>query len=309
MTSVEQRLGDYLQYLEMERQLSPYTIRNYRHDMEGFALFMRKERCPLEMVDRELLRKYIAQLMASGTVKASIARKLSALRSFFRYLWREKWLPSDPMANVVAPKLDKRLPTFLSPDDAKKVLEAPDPTTPQGLRDRAILELLYASGLRVSELVRLEITQVNLPEREIRVLGKGNKERLTIIGQPAAAALEAYLSQGRNQLLGQKKSNAVFISREGHGMTPRLVQLMVAGYGRKAGLTKRVHPHLLRHTFATHLLDGGADLRVVQELLGHASLATTQVYTHVTQSQARRVYMAANPLAREANEKSPEEAP
>jgi len=180
-----------------------------------------------------------------------------------------------------------------------RLLEAPDVSTPQGQRDRALLELLYASGLRVSELVRLDLEQINLDTREIRVWGKGAKERAVLMGKPAAEALTTYISGGRPKLLGEKRSStALFVNRYGGRLPERRVQRILEKYARLAGMDKRVHPHMLRHTFATHLLDGGADLRVVQELLGHAALSSTQIYTHVTKSQAKKVYLSAHPMAR-----------
>jgi integrase/recombinase XerC len=178
-----------------------------------------------------------------------------------------------------------------------RLLKAPDLASPQGLRDRAIIELIYASGLRVSELVKLNLERVNLDSGEIRVWGKGSKERLVLIGEPAARALANYLSQSRPKLLGKRSGDALFLNRYGSRLSERIVQMILEKYAALAGLDKRVHPHLLRHTFATHMLDGGADLRVVQELLGHASLASTQIYTHVTKSQARKVYLSAHPMA------------
>ena len=181
-----------------------------------------------------------------------------------------------------------------------RLLEAPDLATPQGQRDRALMELLYASGLRVSELVSLDLGQINLNTGEIRVWGKGAKERMVLMGKPATMALSAYLSHGRPRLLA-KKNNALFVNRDGGRLTERSIQRTLTKYSRIAGISKRVHPHTLRHTFATHLLDGGADLRVVQELLGHANLVSTQIYTHVTKSQAKKVYLSAHPLARETD--------
>lgn len=298
---MEQVLYNYIAYLEAERGASDYTVRNYTTDLASFFDFFQAEKLvSLADVDRMVLRRYLSWLHDKGLVKASIARKLSALRSFYRYLKRENLIPTDPTAAVSSPKLDKRLPAFLSIEEMKRLLQAPDLATPQGQRDRALLELLYASGLRVSEIVQLTMEQVDFYSREIRVWGKGSKERVVLMGAPAAQALQTYLRQGRQQLLGEKKSNVLFVNRYGGRLAVRRVQLLVDSYARKAGLNKKVHPHVLRHTFATHLLDGGADLRTVQELLGHANLAATQIYTHVSQTQARKVYMAAHPGARQA---------
>jgi integrase/recombinase XerC len=235
--------------------------------------------------------------MEQGRVKASTARKLSAIRSFYKYLLRERMVAANPIATTASPKLDRRLPSFLTQEEIEQLLEAPDLSKPQGQRDRALIELLYASGLRVSELVNLNLEQVDLHTREIRVRGKGSKERMVLMGKPAATALNAYLNQGRPSLLGEKRSNAIFLNRYGQRIMERRVQKIIQEYAERAGIDKRVHPHMLRHTFATHLLDGSADLRVVQELLGHANLSSTQIYTHITKSQARKVYLSAHPMA------------
>ncbi len=290
----------YINYLEVERNASHYTVRNYTTDLLGFFQFLRLKKIDsLKEVDKHVVRDYLSHLMEQGFVKASIARKLSAIRSFYRYLLREEIISTSPLATTSSPKLDRRLPYFLTIDEMTRLLETPDSATPQGQRNRALLELLYAAGLRVSELVKLNLEQINLETREIRVMGKGSKERMTLMGEPAARALAAYLEQGRPKLSGEKKTSAVFLNRYGERLTERSVQSILEEYANIAGLDKRVHPHMLRHTFATHLLDGGADLRVVQELLGHASLSTTQIYTHVSKSQAKKVYLSAHPMAKE----------
>jgi len=292
----------YINYLKAERNASAYTIRNYTTDLMGFFQFLSdKGTSSLKEVDRQVLRDYLSHLMEQGFVKASIARKLSAIRSLYRYLLREEIISANPVATTSSPKLDKRLPSFLTIEEMERLLAAPDLSTPQGQRDRALIELLYASGLRVSELVKLNLEQVNLDTNEIRVWGKGSKERVVLIGKPAAEALRAYLQQGRPRLFGTRirMTNALFINRYGGRLTERRVQRLLEKYAHVAGTSKRIHPHMLRHTFATHLLDGGADLRVVQELLGHANLSSTQIYTHVTRSQARKVYLSAHPMAQE----------
>jgi len=297
----------YINYLEAERNVSPYTVRNYTTDLLDFFQFLGgKGVGSLKEVDRYVVRDYLSHLMGRGLVKASIARKLSAIRSFYRYLLREEMVSTSPVATTSSPKLDRRLPTFLTIEEVEKLLEAPDLSTPQGQRDRALLELLYASGLRVSELVSLNLKQVDLGSGEIRVWGKGAKERITLMGKPAARALSDYLSQGRPKLLGERKSHTLFVNRYGERLTERMVQKILEDYASQAGIGKRVHPHVLRHTFATHLLDGGADLRVVQELLGHANLSSTQIYTHVTKSRARKIYLSAHPMAQETDDNSEE---
>jgi len=211
-------------------------------------------------------------------------------------------MSTSPLATTSSPKLDRRLPSFLTLEEVERLLNAPDTSTPQGQRDRALLELLYASGLRVSELANLTLGQINLDTNEIRVWGKGSKERVVLIGEPAAEALRNYLEQNRPKLQGEKRSDALFLNRYGQRLVERRVQRILQQYANIAGLKKRVHPHMLRHTFATHLLDGGADLRVVQELLGHARLSSTQIYTHVTKSQARKVYLSAHPMAKKEDD-------
>ena len=299
---MQEVFNKYINYLEAEKNASPYTVRNYTTDLLHFFQFLKNKGVDsLKEVDKHILRDYLSQVVEQGFVKASIARKLSAIRSFYQYLLREEIIATNPVATASSPKLDKRLPSFLTIDEVKRLLEAPDLSKPQGQRDRALIELLYASGLRVSELVGLNLEQVNLDTGEIRVRGKGSKERMVLMGKPAVEALRAYLSQGRPKLFGTRvrMTNALFINPDGKRLSERWVQSILVKYASIAGIERRVYPHMLRHTFATHLLDGGADLRVVQELLGHASLSSTQIYTHVTQSQARKVYLSAHPMARE----------
>ena len=296
---MQEVFNKYINYLEAERNASPYTVRNYTTDLLHFFQFLKAKGVDsLKEVDKHILRDYLSYVMEQGFVKASIARKLSAIRSFYRYLQREEIISTNPVATASSPKLDKRLPSFLTIDEVERLLEAPDLSKPQGQRDRALMELLYASGLRVSELVSLNLERVNLDNGEIRVRGKGSKERMVLMGKPAIRALNDYLSQGRPRFLGGKRSSALFLNPDGGRLSERSVESILGKYASIAGIEKRVHPHMLRHTFATHLLDGGADLRVVQELLGHASLSSTQIYTHVTQSQARKVYLSAHPMAR-----------
>jgi integrase/recombinase XerC len=303
-----------MNYLEAEKRAAAYTVRNYSNDLlgntargtpKGFFQYLRLKKInTLGEVDRHVMRGYITWLMDQGVARNSIARKLSAVRSFFGYLKREEILDSNPVSKIGSPKPDRRLPSFLSVAETVRLLESPDPSKPQGQRDRALLELLYASGMRVSEAVSLNVEQVDTSSGEIRVRGKGDKERMVLTGEPSVRALNSYLAQGRRLLLGNKKNNAVFVNRFGNRLAARAVQKILAKYAAAANIGKRVHPHLLRHTFATHLLDGGADLRVVQELLGHAQLASTQIYTHVSQSQAKKIYLAAHPMAKQKDDQS-----
>ena len=297
----------YIDYLKVGKNASLYTIRTYQSALIGnnirgsqkgfFPFLVMKKIDSLDKVTKHTIREYIMYLVDRKVAKSSITCKLSAVRSFYNYLQKEELLKENPLDKISSPKQDKKLPSYLTVDEVNKFLAAPDISTPTGQRDHAILELLYASGLRVSELAHLTRSQIDMDTREIRIIGKGSKERLVLMGKPAREAITVYLQEGRHQLLGKKKTDAVFINRYGKPLIERRIQKIVKQYARQGGIKKRVHPHTIRHTFATHLLDGGADLRVVQELLGHASLTTTQIYTHVSKTQAKKVYLAAHPLA------------
>ncbi len=303
----------FLDYLRAERNASPLTIRNYLLSLNAFKKYSKENniRTPRK-VKKALVRSFLNHLNEAGIARSSVARNMSAIRSFFRYLLREEIINNNPAANIASPKLDRRLPSFLTKEEVKHLVESPSlPKRPIKisksvlLRNVALLELLYASGLRVSEVVNMDMEQINLADNEILVRGKGSKERNVLIGEPAARALKTYLEEARPVLSGDKKSRAVFITsyededgvQSSERLTVRRVQKILKKYS-EAIIDKKVHPHILRHTFATHLLDGGADLKVVQELLGHADLASTQIYTHVTQSRARQIYLAAHPMAK-----------
>jgi len=296
---VEEYLDRFITYLVVERSASPYTVRNYRREVGEFLRFLKGEGISsLQEVGRQVLTRYLLWLRAKGYVKASIRRRISELRSFFRYLVGQRILESNPMEAISAPKVPQRLPRYLKPEEIGAIMQAPDTSQPLGQRDRAILEILYATGMRISELVGLDMGTVDIARGQMMVRGKGSKERIVLLGRPARDALDLYLKEGRPKLLKGKRTSALFLNRSGERLSVRGVQWMLDRCARKAGL-KWVTPHLFRHTFATHMLGGGADLRVVQELLGHASLSSTQVYTHVSQRRAREVYMNSHPLARE----------
>ena len=302
-------INKYIDYLKVGKNASPYTIRTYQNALVGnsirgtqkgfFPFLLMKKIDTLDKVTKQTVRDYMMWLIDQRVAKSSITCKLSAIRSFYVYLQKEELIQENPLEKIASPKQDKKLPIYLTGDEVHKFLLAPDISTPVGQRDRAIMELLYASGLRVSELAHLTRGQIDMDTREIRVMGKGSKERLVLMGKPAQDAIAVYLKEGRHKLAGKKKNDAVFINRYGQPLIERRIQKIVKQYAKQSGINKRVHPHTIRHTFATHLLDGGADLRVVQELLGHASLTTTQIYTHVSQTQAKKVYLAAHPLAKE----------
>ncbi|MSQ24944.1 MAG: tyrosine recombinase XerC [Dehalococcoidia bacterium] len=311
-----QEFQDYQRYIGAERGLSPRTQETYAYHVRAFLVFLETQGvADLAVVDRSVLRRHVAAVRQRShdgrreLSTAGVALKLSAIRSFFRYLVRRGVVPGNGLwvkrsreAKSLAPKLEQRLPSFLSAQDMARLLDAPDLSTPYGLRDKALLELVYASGLRVSEAVGLDLSAINLGERQVRVWGKGSKERDVLMGGPAAHALERYLRDARPLLAGARlRVQALFLNRYGKRLSQRSLQFIVKDCAARAGLDpERVHTHTLRHSFATHLLDGGADLRVVQELLGHSSPSTTQLYTHITQAQSRKVYLHAHPLAQVA---------
>ena len=292
------------QHLRAERSLADLTVRNYRTDLEPLFEFMLKNGVPdLKALDRAALRAYLAWLIELGYVRRSVARKVSALRTLLRWLVRLKLIDADPLPRRGVMKLDSRLPRFLSQNEATKLVQAAETSDPGKIRDRALLELIYGAGLRVSEARDLDVVHLNLGARELRVVGKGSKERVVLIGVPARDALSLYLRDVRPALAAEDSDGALFLNRFGGRLSQRSIQQKVRSYAAQAGLGGWVHPHTLRHSYATHMLEGGADLRVVQELLGHASPATTQIYTHVTGAEARRVYEAAHPRS------SPDEQP
>lgn len=289
---MDKYLEKFMRYLEIEKNYSLHTLLNYRLDLEDFMKFCGETN--LEKVDYLFLRKYLAVLKEKSLGNRSIGRKLSALRSFFRFLTRENYLKVNPILMLSSPKLDKHLPSFMTEEEVAKVIEAAFPKNDKDeriLRDRAILETFYSSGLRISELVALNLDTVDFISGIIKVMGKGKKERVVPIGDIAVKAIRNYL-QAR-----KKKSEAIFLNKNGKRITTRGVRGIVDKYLRSAGISRGVSAHTLRHSFATHLLNRGADLRTVQELLGHANLSTTQIYTHLTTEKLKSVYDKAHPHA------------
>lgn len=284
----------FLRYLDLEKNASGYTLRDYRIDLRGFREFLKET--PLDAIDYLTLRRYLAALRAQNFAKRTVARKLATLRSFFRFLQREGVLQANPAVLLATPKLDRRLPRFLGEDEVTALVESPQPTTPSGARDRAILETLYSTGIRVSELTGLRLEDVDFISGTLKVRGKGRKERLAPVGERALAVLHTYL-QLRTKQRQVKEPQWLLLNQRGTRLTPRAVERIVRKYIRKTGLQMQVSPHTLRHTFATHLLDHGADLRSVQELLGHKNLSTTQIYTHVTTQRLKAIYDKAHPRA------------
>lgn len=303
--TAEAFLEAYLRELAAVAGRSQYTIRNYRNDIGSFLRWCRERAVEPLAVNRQRFREYLGELKEGGMAPASLTRRASTVHGFYRYLHREGVTPRDLLHGTALPKRPRRLPKVLDPGALERLIEAPDLSTPAGLRDRAMMELLYGGGLRISELVALDLGQVNLGEGLAVVHGKGSKERVALFGEPAMEALERYLAKGRPALAAKAKgaTPALFLNRFGGRLTARSVQALVKRYAVAAGIPADVHPHLFRHSFATHLLDGGADLRVVQELLGHSSAATTQIYTHVSRAKQAELAAAAwERLAEEAME-------
>ncbi|MFA4857764.1 MAG: tyrosine recombinase XerC [Candidatus Margulisiibacteriota bacterium] len=294
-------LQKFITYLKRERNLSPHTATNYFRDLVQLVEFLCKQgTISLDKINISVARQFLLFLEERKYSRRSLARKISACRSFFKYLVREGKVSENPFNLISTPKLSRKLPNFLYLEEMKKLLDQPKVETAGGLRDRAILELLYGSGMRVSEIVQLNMGDIDLDGGEVRVFGKGSKERVVLIGSHAKAAIQEYIDQGRPEFAGgrtKKAGGAIFLGRHGTRITSRSIERMISLCAKKAGLVKKVTPHTIRHTFATHMLAGGADLKIVQELLGHASLSTTQVYTHITREQMKKTYDAHHPRA------------
>jgi integrase/recombinase XerC len=297
-------IDQFRHHLEVARRLSPHTLKGYQEDLLQFAGFLEEHAIAAwDAVGHRHLRRFLADLQERGYSRRSSARKLAAIRSFFRFLCRERGLAADPAAAIPTPKLDRPLPHYLRAREIERLLAMPDRASPLGLRDAALLETLYSTGMRVSELVSLTLGDLAAAER-LRVIGKGNKERVVFLGSVARGAIDDYLARGRPRLLAARRkpagapAAALFLNKNGTSLSDRSVRSLVERYVAAAALAEEITPHSLRHSFATHLLENGADLRAVQELLGHASLATTQIYTHLSREQIRQVYDAAHPGAR-----------
>lgn len=286
---MDRYIDKFVSYLDVEKNYSQHTILNYRADLVEFAKFVGKVR--LEEIDYLLLRRHLAQLRTHQYRSRTLARKLSSLRSFFRFLHRESLIKRNPAVLLMSPKMEKRLPNFMTEEEVVKFIESPSLQQPSGRRDRAILETLYGAGIRVGELVGLDVQSLDLIGNVLKVAGKGKKERLVPMGDKAAQALKDYLDHR------EKESKAVFLNKYGTRLSDRSIRNIVNKYIHAASLVHHVSPHVLRHTFATHLLNRGADLRSVQELLGHVNLSTTQIYTHVTTERLKKVYDQAHPRA------------
>jgi len=293
-----EQLRQFLDYIRLNRNASAHTVAAYQGDLSQFVAFAgdytgKHGALEPEHLDLAVIRGFLGDLHRGRQSRATVARKVSAVRAFFRYLRREGLVESDPAALVVAPRREQKVPAHLSVDEMSQLLEAPDGSTPLGRRDRAILELFYASGIRLSELVAIDLEDIDLSGRMIRVMGKGRKERIVPFNRKAAGALRAWLKDR----VALTRGDALFVNARGGRLTGRSVQRLVARYVSSCSTRFGISPHALRHSFATHLLQAGADLRAIQELLGHVQLSTTQRYTHVNVAQLLDVYRKAHPRA------------
>jgi len=295
MTAIEQEMRSYLQFCRAEKGLSVNTLEAYRQDLSRLAAYLGTE--PFSSVTLDVLRGYLDGLRKEGLSNRSIARQVTTLRTFFGYLATENRISSNPAELLSGPKIGSTLPKYLDQATVDHLIAAPDENARTGLRDRAMLDLLYATGLRVSELIKVRVADLDEAAGILRVTGKGNKQRLVPVGQQALRSLDRYLKELRPQLLKGRVTPYLFITARGTAMTRQCFWKLLRGHGRKVGVFRRLSPHTLRHTFATHLLEGGADLRSVQIMLGHSDIGTTQIYTHVMRSRLRQTVDQHHPRA------------
>ena len=286
----------YLDYLAVERGLAKNSIASYRHDLQRFDAWISKEKLTIESLDRAHVVRYFQALRRGGISARSVARALAAIRGMFRFLIAERHVQRDPTENIENPKLWSTLPKSLQPDEVEALLAAPDRTKPEGMRDGAMLELLYATGLRVSELIRVKIEDLVLDAGFLRTIGKGSKERIVPFGDSARDSIVAYIEGGRSHF-DKHKDPHLFLSNRGRPMTRQSFWMKIIKHARQAGIKSHISPHVLRHAFATHLLENGADLRSVQMMLGHSDISTTQIYTHVSRARLQRMYEKYHPRA------------
>jgi integrase/recombinase XerD len=294
---VEAQVRTFLNYLRVEKGLSDNTIQAYRRDMAKFAAFAAERKVGVTELRREHVVDFLGTLYRRNLDSRSVARHLVTIRHFFRFLLLEGAIESDPAGNIESPKFRQSLPEFLSVDEVDRLLRQPDKNDVVGIRDRAMIELMYSTGLRVSELCGLRVSDLQMEPGCLRCIGKGNKERLVPVGKRALEAVQTYLRDARQALARGVASPHLFLNQKGHKLNRIAFWKILGEYGRKAGLRKSLTPHMLRHSFATHLLDRGADLRSVQMMLGHSDISTTQIYTHVVEERLKQVYKAHHPRA------------
>ena len=296
-SEMQKQIAGFLSYLRVERGLAQNTVEAYSRDLEKFVQFLQKNRWNFADAGPAGIRKFLLWLEQQELESRTIARQIVSLRNLYRYLRREALVPSDPTENLESPRIWKVLPKYLSLEEVEKLLAQPSAETPLEIRGRAMLEMLYGTGLRVSELASLRVADLNLESGYVRTLGKGNKQRIVPVGRAAIAAVEKYCAGSRARLLGSHLSPYLFVSRRGRRLTRQGVWLLLSRYGKLAGIRKRITPHLLRHSFATHMLARGADLRSLQMMLGHSDISTTQIYTHVANARLQEIYQRHHPRA------------
>lgn len=295
---MDDALEQFVHFLKVEKGLAKNTVEAYHRDIFFYLMFLRRQGiCCWEDSRQEHILQYLLLQRRAGKSSASLARLTASLRNFYKFLWAEKRISHNPAQDLPTPKRDQRLPHVLTTAEVDALLNAPRRDTPLGLRDVAMLELLYATGMRVSELVSLRVSDLQLEMGFIKCIGKGSKERIIPVGQLAVAAVDAYLTRGRSHLLKGKTSDVLFLNARGEPLSRQGFWKLIKRYARQAHITKPITPHVLRHSFATHLLENGADLRAVQEMLGHADISTTQIYTHVSHAKIRDTYRSAHPRA------------
>jgi len=300
---LKEHINSYISFLRNEKNYSNNTIISYKNDLLQLLNFLKDYKIikgdSIKYIDHSIMRKYIVYLKKCDYSVRSICRKISTVRSFFKFLSREDMVDIDPTINLITPKIVKKLPSFLYLEEINKLIETPPGHTILGIRDKAILELLYGTGMRVGELVNLSIHDIDLYEKTVRVFGKGSKERILPLGNPSIRAVQEYLTSRdifrKNISLDKNDQNALLLNRFGGRLSARSIRRLIIKYMKIAGFNKKISPHVLRHSFATHLLGGGADLRSVQELLGHESLSTTQIYTHITKERLKEIYKKSYP--------------
>ena len=290
-------LAEFETFLRVEKRLSPNSVGAYIQDVRRLLEFAAGENLDAKQLGQEELRAWIRSLRGEKLSPRSTCRVVAAARSFYRFLISGGVVQADPTENLESPRAIKRLPRFLSPEEVENLLRMPDPASPLGARDRAMLEILYASGLRVSELVNLSVAELNLELGVLSCTGKGSKQRIVPLGAQASTCVREYLAKARPAILRRIKSNYLFVTRRGTSMTRQGFWKLMRFYGRKAGIKQTLSPHMLRHSFATHLLENGADLRSVQLMLGHSDISTTQIYTHVTRERLKQIYGKYHPRA------------
>lgn len=303
MPILQDYLNQFILYLETEKNASAHTIAFYKRDILLFNEFLEKEMVEMQEADAQTVRIFLTELYDRKLSRKSVSRTLSSLRSFYRFLEREQETNKNPFVHISLPKQEKRIPDFFYQQELSELFDATDTSTPLGQRDRAILEVIYATGMRVSECQGLKMHHIDFAIGVLIVMGKGRKERYIPFGQYAEDALKTYIDEGRQELRKKATSETdyVFLNARGNPITTRGIHYILDRLIKKTSLTVRMHPHKLRHTFATHMLNEGADLRAVQELLGHESLSSTQIYTHVTKDRLRNVYMNSHPRARKSD--------